>query len=98
MSPKNFREYIVYRVFQFNGFHTVDALLAEIAKANAIQDFSERKHAFNCIAEQAPMREEQASFWLAAYADFPDQLENEMAWLGIFKEQIYVRRGPKHAR
>ena len=74
----SFSQHLCARIFERNDFGSVEELVAAIKTAAAISpetNWRGRKHAFNEIAEKAPMRSD--SGYLLKYDEIPAFLKNE---------------------
>lgn len=90
MSPENYKEFLVSRVIEFNGYGTVEALLQAIGAASKLPpetEWRQRKHAFNMIADKAPLLPNRC--YAITHEDLPGFLDDE---IGAFKLSKQIRR------
>lgn len=80
MTPDTYREFLISRWLEYNEFGNTKDLLKAIDAANAIPAearWSDRKAAFNAIAEKAPLKNDESIYCLT-HADIPAALDSEL--------------------
>lgn len=89
MNRNQYKEYLVSRLFESNGFASADELMGALREAGRLDEntqWRERKVAFNKIADRAPMRNEPFGYCVA-YADVVEFVEQECDLFSIFEQQ-----------
>lgn len=88
MNADFYREFMLSRILDHNGFGSADALLAAIESANQINPethWRDRKAAFNAIAMLAPMRNDGP--YSVTHSDLPTVIGAEMQEFETFERE-----------